>query len=269
MTAAPSEPTPSLPTELRREAVWSRHRWILLILLAFAAHIGFIFALSDRKPLAPRTPAPKPALQLLTGDDDWLALNDPTLFALPHPRGFAGAAWLKLPHVEFPAFEWSEPPRWLPLPVEQLGSTFLRFIQSNNAAQLALETRPAPALLRPEAPPDEILPVLDSVVRVDGALASRRWLNPPKLPRWQGTDLPADSVVQVLVGASGNVRSAVLLPPSSGSKTNDEQALAFARAARFAPLANGAAKLTLGTLIFSWRGTPLITTNLPSTTTQP
>jgi hypothetical protein len=106
-------------------------------------------------------------------------------------------------------------------------------------------------------------------MRAEGELASRRWLNPPNLPPWQGTDLPANSVVQVLVDAPGNVRSAILLPPFSGSKTNDEQALALARAARFAPLANGAAKLSLGTLIFSWRGDPLLATNLPAANVQP
>ena len=166
MNVAPMDPLPSAPTELRRDAGWSRQLWVVLILLAFAAHIGLIFALGDRKSVVPRVPAPAPPLRLLTGGDDWLALNDPTLFALPHPRGFAGALWLKLPRVEFPAFEWTEPPRWLPLPAEQLGGTFLRFMQTNPFTQLVLETRSAPALARPEPPADEFPPVTQSTVLV-------------------------------------------------------------------------------------------------------
>lgn len=269
MNAAPMEPSPSPTTELQRDGAWPPHRWVLLILLAFVVHIGLIFALSNRKPVVPRAPAPAPALRLLTDGDNWLALNDPTLFALPHPHGFAGAAWLKLPHVTFPSFAWTEAPRWLPLPVEQLGGTFLRFMQTNTFAQLALESRSAPALTRPEAPPDEFPPARQSTVQAQGELAARPWLNPPQLPPWQGVELPANSVVQVLVDASGNVRSAVLLPPFSGSKTNDDQALALARNARFAPLGNGATKLSLGTLIFSWQGAPLLATNLPPATLQP
>lgn len=269
MNAAPTEPGALVGTKLPGEGAWPWSRWVLLILLAFVAHIGLIFALSERKPIVPRPPAAAPALRLLTGGEDWLALNDPTLFALPHARGFAGAAWLKMPRVKFPSFEWSEPPRWLPLPVEQLGGTFLRFMQTNAFVQLAFEARPPPLLSRPAAPPDGFAPLLRSTVRVEGELTARPWLNPPPLPPWSGTDLPADSVVQVLVDAAGNVRSATLLPPFSGSKTNDQLALGLARNARFAPLAGDAAKLNLGTLIFSWQGAPTLVTNPPATTVQP
>ena len=81
--------------------------------------------------------------------------------------------------------------------------------------------------------------------------------------------MPAKTVVQVMVDAAGNVNSALLLPPFSGAKANDDQALAIARAARFARLTNGAAKLNVGTLIFQWQGAPLLATNPPPATVQP
>lgn len=263
MNAAPIEPR-----------TWPRHRWGSLIALVFAAHVGLIFALGDRKTIVPRQPGPAPELRLATGPSELLALNDPTLFARPHPKGFAAAAWLQISQAEFPPFRWTEPPRWLALPVEQLGTTFLRFVQTNTFARIEFETMPAPELALPEVRA-EIAPVTRSALRVAGGLAQRRLLNPVELPSWPSADLLTNSVVQVLVDAAGNVVSHTMLPPGSGSKDADQQradqrALELAKSARFAPLpqsgsapANALGRLARGTLIFEWHTVPLPATNAP------
>jgi len=70
--------------------------------------------------------------------------------------------------------------------------------------------------------------------------------------------------VQVLVNAAGEVVSAILLPSNNPDEARDadadQRALAFARAARFAP----ASGLTVGQLIFDWRTIAPPATNAPA-----
>jgi len=240
---------------------WSRRRWWTLVALVFAAHLGLIFALGDRTPVTPRPPAFAPTLRLAADSDELLALNDPTLFALPHRKGFAGATWLQIPVVKFQPFRWTEPPRLLALPVEKLGNTFAQFLQTNLLARFEIEIKPAPELTMPVAP--EVGPVIAarSTLRLAGALANRRLLNPPKLEPWAASDLLTNSVVQVLVNADGSVISPNLMA-GSGLPKADQFALDFARTARFEPLLNGAAKLSVGTMIFEWHTVP--ETNKPT-----
>lgn len=243
---------------------WSRQRWYGYVALAFAAHVGLIFAFGSRKAIVPRTVANVPTLQLATRLTERQQLDDPTLFALPHPRGFAGASWLPVEKIAFDPFRWTEPPRLLPLPIEQLGVTFLRHVQSNRLTVLAnhLLPLPPPAKLEPGEP--RFPARRNSSLRVNGGLANRRWLNPPTdLPAWPAADPLTNSVVQVLTDASGQVVSPILLPPGSGSKPADTYALELARGARFAP--RRGTETTVGTLIFEWNTVPLVETNPPAT----
>lgn len=271
MNAAPLEPDPPAETKPPQdEGSWTRHRWWLLIALVFLAHIGLIFAFGERGPILPRRSESMPQIRLVTRPSELVALNDPTLFALPHPKGFAAATWLQIPQVEFPAFWWTESPRWLALSVEQLSDTFLHFMQTNRFARFELEALPAPELTMPETPPNIAL-TAQSLLRVDGDLRQRRLLNPAQLRSWPSAELLTNSVVQVLVDAGGNVFSPILVPPGSGSKDADQWALNFARTARFAPQAqpaiispNPVGQLTQGALIFQWHTEPLPPTNAPS-----
>jgi len=252
---------------------WPRRRWWTLITLVFAAHLGLIFALGDRQPITARPPAAAPTLLLADARffslfpetnhvmfAELLALHDPTVFALPHRRSFAGAAWLRMPNVKFQPFRWSEPPRLLLLPVESLGATFTQFMLTNRPAPPELEIKPAPELTMPVAP--EAGPMIPprSTLRIAGELAGRRLLNPPKLEPWAASDLLTNSVVQVLANADGNVISSTLLA-RSGSQGADRFALDAARVARFEPWRDRGAKLSLGAMIFEWRTVP--TTNAP------
>ena len=244
------------------EGGWSLRRWLTLVALVFAAQLALIFAFGEYKPITPRAVKNVPALKLATGSGEWLALNDPTLFALPNRKGFAGSAWLEPTPVEFHRLEWTEPPRPLPLPVEELGATFSQFMQTNRFATFQLELKPPPKLSTPTVPAGPAL-AKASTLRIEGDLARQKLLTPMKLPSWPYADVMAPSKVQVLVNAAGNVVSAVLLPPDNPTAGHydaaDQSALELARAARFAPSSN----LTIGRLVFDWHSVAPVVTNTP------
>jgi hypothetical protein len=199
---------------------------------------------------------------------DWLNLNDATLFALPSANGFAGMMWVELPPLPFRRQDWTEPPRWLALPAGELGSSFHHFVQTNQFVQIHLEFNLPPPLAAPAVVTQPPLPAA-STVQVQGDLASRGLLTAMKLPSWPFDDIIAPSVVQVLVDADGNVVSTVLLPLENSANVirdpdADEYAVTQARTARFAPSPSSAGSLetsragalAFGRLIFNWQTVP-------------
>lgn len=242
----------STPTE---PPAWSPARRWLLILLVFLVHIGLIAAFTDRKPPLRRAPAPAPVLGLASAENELLALNDPTLFALPHRQSFAGEAWLKPTTNTVAPFRWSEPPRLRSLPGGALGAAFTQFMATNSFPSLAFATKPAPDVLPPAAVEIGAPAPSNSTLRITGALAPRRWLNRPVLPSFHASDLVTNSVAQVLVNADGLVFSATLLV-ASGVKAADQRALDLARAARFEPVHGTQPSLTFGMMIFEWHTEP-------------
>jgi hypothetical protein len=238
-------------------------RWLLLIVLVLAAHVVLIFMFGARKPETPRAVTNAPELKLAAGSSEWLILNDPTLFALPSREGFAGPAWLEPPHVQFHQLEWTEPPRWLPLPAGELGGIFSQFMQTNRFTTFQFEFKPPPRFTIPLVPLEPKL-AGTSTFRVEGDLARRQLLTPMALPSWPDTDVLAPSKVQVLVNAAGDVVSVVLLPSDNPGEVHnadaDRRALELARAARFAP----APGLTIGELIFDWCTVAPAATNAPA-----
>ena len=261
----PAAPTQASPRrEPQGAGGWSWRRWLTFIALVFAVQVALIFAFGERKPISPRAVTNVPVLKLTADSGEWLALNDPTLFALPNREGFAGPAWLEPPRVEFHRLEWTEPPRWLPLPVGELGATFSQFMQTNRFTTFQFELKPPPQFTAPVVPVEPSL-AKTSTLRIEGGLTRRRLLTPMKLPSWPYADVLAPSKVQVLVNAAGNVVSAVLLPPDNPLETAghydaaDQRALELARADRFAPSSN----LTIGRLVFDWHSVAPVATNAP------
>jgi hypothetical protein len=244
-------------TEPQRSEGWTRRRWMILIAFVFAAQIAMVFLIGEKKPPLPRAVTASPTLSFANDTDGLLALNDPTLFALPHQRDFAADVWLKLPEVTSPSFRWSEPPRWLPLSADSLGAPFVRLMQTNHFAGYPLDFKPALTLSTPVLPIEPQLPQ-HSTMHILGELAPRQLPAQIELTNWPVADLIAPSIVQVLVDAAGNVQSTVLLPPRDGFTAADQfdeadqRALALARTLRFAPSTG----LTIGRIIFNWHTVP-------------
>jgi hypothetical protein len=248
---------------------WPRRRWWTFLVLAFASQVALIFWLSERATSLPRPPAPPPILHLAPAESsELLALTDPTLFALPHVESFSGLAWMQVPPRKFPSFQWTETPRWLPLPTQELGAAFSRFIKTNAFSRLETVTESRPELIIPE-------PLTSSGARrasrleLQDGLTQRPLLTKIELPSWPFTDLLTNTVVQLLVDASGQPVSPTLLT-SSGLKEADQFALDKARATRFQPVpvepglvrSRPTAHLTWGKMVFEWHTVP-IETNTP------
>lgn len=238
-----------------------------MLVLVMGVQLGFIFWLGSREPMRSRPPAVAPGLLLANSTaGELLALTDPTLFALPHLRGFSGLAWLRLPSVPFRPFTWSEPPRWMNPDYTRLTSQFAEFLQTNHLVSWQPPIRLEPELSLPNLPP--LAPMAESSnLTFEGALAKRRLLQNPStdLPAWPSTTLLSQSVVQLLVDAEGHLVSATLLKPGSGLAEADRYALDKARSMVFEPVspnspeagANPLSGLAWGQAIFQWHTTPV------------
>ena len=244
---------------------WTRNRWFTLIALIFTAHVLLLFVFDGRKQIVPRVVTNVPTLKLADNSSEWLALNNPTLFALPHQKDFASAIWLPAHVLEPPPFHWTEPPRWLQLSADELGLAFNQFMQTNRFADFELPLKPPVKLSTPELPGEPALEQT-SMLQIQDDLAQRRLLDPMILPSWPYANVIAPSKVQVLVNEAGDVVSAVLLPPDNGFTAADQydradqRAFELARASRFAP----SSRLTVGRMIFNWHTVPPPATNAPA-----
>ncbi len=236
---------------------WSSTCWFVIITFIFAVHVALIFLSGEKKAVVPRAVTNVPTLQLANETDELLALNDPTLFALPGPKDFAVAGAFRLPDVKPPLFRWTESPRWLPLSTAGLGTALGQFMQTNYPASPSFNFKPVPLLSSPALPAEPLL-VENSTLRLEGELVQRQLPLENNLTNWPYANVIAPSVVQLLVDAAGNVISAVLLPPGGGFGSADQyppadqQALELARTMHFAP----ATRPTVGRLIFNWHTVP-------------
>jgi len=240
---------------------WSLKRWLLFIALIFVGHVAAIFIFVEHKFPAPIPVTKTPEFQLADDSSETLALDNPTLFALPRAGDLASVG-LQIPAIKPPAFRWSDSPHLLPLPAQMLGAAFHQFMQTNAAQSVSLNFKPQPDF---SAPAVSLQPVFaeHSTMQIEGDLASRKLAGEVVLTNWPYADVIAPSRVQVLVNEDGNVVSAVLLPLNSPLKNEirydvaDQRALGIARGLQFAP----APHLTVGNVVFNWRTVPPPETN--------
>jgi hypothetical protein len=250
--------------------LWTWRRWCALIALTFCAQLGLIFSLGDKSPPRVRPPSPAPKLAVMgNSSSELIALSDPTLFALPHQVGFSGPAWMKIPPVPSRSFEWTEEPRWLPLPTEQVGILAPNIAEANQSELLTPY-----GSFEPEPTTPEFASAASfrqkSECRLGEDLERRRLKTVPKLPSWPHSDFLTNTVVKLFVNGDGVPVSIPVLLSSSGLKAADDYALAQANAARFKPILNEGpgrsakplANSTWGTMIFEWHTLPLSATNV-------
>jgi TonB family protein len=236
------------------ETGWSWKKIFFLIAFAFAGHLAFIFIFSEKKTSPPRVAANVPQLQLADNASELIALDDPTLFALPHVADFAPAIWRRPPAIPSPSFRWTEAPAFLAPAGETLGTAFGAFVESNRVAAAPLNFKPEPQLTIPEVSTESMLPP-NSRLEISGELTRRKLLTPIVVPTLPYNDVIPPTKVQLLVDDSGHVLSAAPLE-SSGYELADQTALKLAATARFEP----AIGLAFGEFIFSWHTVP---TNAP------
>jgi hypothetical protein len=245
-------------------------RWGWAFLFLFLFHAGLVFWLGEHS--EPSAVASKPApLLLLPADDasmkrvaDLAAGADPTLFALPHPRGFSGDAWLNFTPARIEVATWSNAPSALPLPVDDLGSALLLYANASRVPSDELL-----ATLRNTTPfelsvPPRIMPTTSTYV-VEAPLNLRLLPLTNSLPVATNLDVLAPTVLDLAVNGEGVVES-VMLVAQSGLRTIDDRAIDIARSLAFQPLprsrsAREVAAPQRGRVIFTWHVVPPALTN--------
>lgn len=241
--------------------------------VVFGVQIAVLFWLGNPPPVQQLHPTAAPKFSLVTnGWNELLALQDPTLFILPHRNNFSGAAWLKIPSQDFQPTNSGEPTLPLQLLPEQLGATFTAFMQTNPAPSIQMDIAAGLGLMDiidVGLPPKHSL-VTASRVRVEGDLANRRLLNPLELPPQSSPDVLNNTEVQLFVDALGNAFSPVIVASSGNADVDAAVLTNFAKNARFEPLkgsTRGTAPsetMTFGKLIFEWQTVPPAQTNTPT-----
>ncbi len=249
---------------------WSPRRWWYTLGVVFLIQIGLLFYFGEHGRSA-ISPAPfRTRLQLAA--DPWSEkqlsespdVPDPSQFALPHPRGFSGAAWFRFRPMDYQPEDWSEPPRWLSVDTNQLGQGFAKFVNQSGPVTMLIADKPLPALvgIEPSLPPQSIPNRTE--IRLEGNLSRRKLVAPLDFPSWEGTDLLTNSVLQLIVDAVGEVQSATLIG-SCGLPKADNFALKLATSATFGPLTkvNGekSEPLTLGRMVVNWHTIPISVTS--------
>jgi len=243
---------------------WRIGRWGALITLVFTVQLGLIYELGKPHPLPPPATDLPPSLSLFApGTADVLALNDPTLFALPNRENFSGPAWLSIQEPEPPVITEAAP--WLALAQDQLGAELQNYLATNRPTDAPLFEKSDFRFKQPPVPNIQPL-TTTSTLRLTGELARRRLLKPPSLPSWPSADVLTNTVVEVLVTADGKPLPPVLYVPASGSAEADRYAMREVRGARFEPLlvtnpADPLAGLMRGQFVFEWQTVPLTATN--------
>ena len=253
--------------EPRGKGRWTLRRWLMLIALVFVAHVVLIYIFGAKKTAAPGAAIPQggvPQLTLADNSSELIALDDPTLFALPHGNDFTITNVLE---ANQPSFRWIGLSGELASPAtENLGAVFSRFMETNQFAGFQPDFKPEPELSEPGLPFATVsaLPQSSSL-RITGDLARRRLRGEITLPSLPWNGVLAPSRVQALVDAAGDVVSTVLLPPNTAAEAagradkGDTNALAIARSLRFAP----SSQPMFGELIFNWHTVPPAATNAP------
>jgi hypothetical protein len=250
-----------------RESSWSVNRWIIVVLAVFAIQVGFIFWRGDGTHVSARRNISTLVWRMADPSSaEILALQDPTLFLLPHQNGFSGLAWMHPIDLPSPSFFWTEEPCWLVLSGTELGGTFNRFIATNDFGRLRSLALSEPSLDLPDVPKRVILPQTSSLT-VEGSLSTRSLLTRiPRLTVWAHNELLTNSVVQIVIDHEGRPAAPGTLLVSSGLAKADQDAVDRVRTIRFNALKGEMAVkqgLMWGTLVFRWASVPLPQTNSP------
>lgn len=249
---------------------WSNRRLSWIVALLFALHLSLVFFLSEQTRLT-RVPRASTSIRWIKdqamdpGAAELLSLRDPTLLALVSEHGFSGTAWLNRSPFPYHLTNRSEPPQWLGPSVSRLAEDFVQFVGTNATEPLFRAEKPRPSLSQMNIA--DPVSLIRSVFRLEGGMAGRRLISTNALPPPEPGIILTNCVIQVLVSAKGYTLSHALLW-SSGSARADENALNFAKAARFAPLDQGRqessadpGRYDFGTFVFQWLGTGETGTN--------
>ncbi|MBI5800873.1 MAG: hypothetical protein HZA92_09155 [Verrucomicrobia bacterium] len=242
---------------------WSRRRWVAVVFSIFVLHLGALSLVSSRREKVQHLADSRASVHWLTDPAsarkivDSLLLTDPTQFAMVHPRGFSGTAWLRTSLPEYRPAEWADEGRSLAQPANLLGGAFRQAAPAGE--QPVFDPARKPIIAPPALVVSQPALRLRSQMLVEGAVRLRPLAQPPLLKSWPHADVLADSRVQVLVTAEGLVFSPRLIGIANAKdpvqQAADRHAVDLARQLRFEPAAKNSRASAEGVLIFQWHTT--------------
>jgi hypothetical protein len=245
------------------QSSWGRERWLLYVVLIFLIQLTLLWCLSDYTLVRPRQHPASTRVRLAVArqggspaDILW-AQADPTVFALVTPEGFSRSAWLTIPRRTYEMTNSLEEPHWLGPPTKTLADDFDEFLQTNLVSDELMSARIPPAFSQTRRPLPSI--AASTTLRLEGDLAGRKLLSRLDLPRVSPEPILTNTVVRLVVDSGGMTLLAALIS-SCGEANADQEALTFARRARFAPLpeetpterSSASGRLTFGGMVFQW-----------------
>jgi len=236
---------------------WSRRQWSTVVFLVTLLQVGLVFVLNERRGAVEVREATVRGFRLshwqpTTAEGEMvLAAIDPTVFALPGPRGFSGQAWRQTWSLPSMGRGWTDEVRWLP------GETGW-FGRLEGLSDVAIEAV-GDSEIRPDPSSSEVvvgpLPLAQrSALELDDGLTRRGLAREVLVPSMTHSNLLGVTEVQVSVEPDGHVFSAVVLR-GSGLGTADERAVAIALGCRFKPTSDEVGPTTerqWGRLRFRW-----------------
>lgn len=235
--------------------------WIMgASLIAYGISILFV-ALSQTfpKPVAP--PRHEPVRWIKPGRDHTsiglrqqiIELNDPSLLALPHPRGFSSSMWQQTAPCELRITTWRVPESFLtyepPAPFDCIvGQPAINELVRSAVQKAAPDTGLSAVGIVPMSSP-----LNETAFQITGPLASRALVHRPELPSMLSETPLRMTRLFVWVSADGLVRH-VALERSCGNETADAQAMQAAGQFRFEPLDGDPTSqaLTIGLMFILW-----------------
>jgi TonB family protein len=253
---------------------WRPGKWFWIGGLLFCAQVGGLWVTARVPPRRTIYPA-EPKIRLVSTDNffsrsprnamgaEWLALEDPMLYAAPRFHGFSGTAWMDEDPLPSPISTDLPEPDYLDMNEVRLVSIDAPLLREPAAASIIPNPAPEPSLA--DEPPSASAPGDSRVSRVSIAgFDNMRLAAPVAAPIQYWNDAVSPTVVEAVVIPDGMVVSARVLK-SSGSKRADSDALTLARTARFESKNNppGARQesVEIGKLIFDWYALNLSQTN--------
>lgn len=251
----------------------SRHfpKWVGMTGFVLLVQLGLIFWFGEREKPVP--PVVEPVTMLSLAPDQMAevpGVGNPTMLVLPNRRGFSDAAWMRIPAMNYEVPEWTEEPRLLRLPVEQLTKPFHEYVQANCSKTFEVAGKPEPQFAGDQFIPLVSIMETQSKLTVDGELADRPLTSALALKSWPANDILSNSIVRVSVTPEGEVFSQALLS-RCGLPEADAYALTLAKSARFQPLRNRTVKASgpdaeqWGMLVFHWHTVAPPATNARAT----
>ena len=246
----------------RAKSLFSERQLLLMMLIvSLLFHVGAMSFLGAGNVVQPHPVSTRPRIRWMPQLDSAVPretplaygladLFDPSLSALPNPRGFSRPMWKRAIGAARQPLDFSATPAFLDVAATNTLGTLLNEPALNDVVLASLKKLPA-EMEEPVGEAFEVPVIINStVLRVDSAVDAWRVIRAPQWPTITSAKSLVPTRVRAGVAADGSMRFATL-ESSCGDEAADGQAVELVRQVRFAPLAGAGAAPSLKWVLLS------------------